>query len=146
MAVAGDAHVAAIIALLDVTAERRRPARRDGAHDAPLDAAEMPGTGLPKRFAVAAEDIRHLQNRSHGAGSAGRHDHQAEPVKRTWRVADRFRGDLSIARRAGQAGVAEQHLDGCEVAGLSRAAGRRGERDLIEAGLNEAAVVWALWG
>jgi hypothetical protein len=29
----------------------------------------------------------------------------------------------------------------CEVAGLSRAAGRRGERDLIEAGLNEAAAV-----
>ena len=29
----------------------------------------------------------------------------------------------------------------CEVAGLSRAAGRRGERDLIEAELNEAAAV-----
>lgn len=48
---------------------RRAPpsARCDGAHDAPLDAAEMPGAGLPKRFAVAAEDVRHLQNRSHGA-------------------------------------------------------------------------------
>ena len=69
--VVGDAHVAAIIALLHVTAERRRPARRDGAHDAPLDAAEMPGTGLPKRFAVAAEDIRHLQNRSHDAAQPG---------------------------------------------------------------------------
>jgi hypothetical protein len=31
----------------------------------------MPGTGLPKRFAVAAEDIRHLQNRSHGAAQPG---------------------------------------------------------------------------
>ena len=58
--VVGEAHVAAIIALLDVLAERRRPARRDGADDAPLDAAEVPGTGLPKRFAVAAEDVRHL--------------------------------------------------------------------------------------
>jgi hypothetical protein len=45
--------------------------RRDSAHDAPLDAAEMPGTGLPKRFAVAAEDVRHLQNRSHGATQPG---------------------------------------------------------------------------
>ena len=34
----------------------------DRAHDAPLDAAEMPGMGLPKGVAVAAEDIRHLQN------------------------------------------------------------------------------------
>jgi hypothetical protein len=31
----------------------------------------MPGTGLPKRFAVAAEDIRHLQNRSHDAAQPG---------------------------------------------------------------------------
>lgn len=68
--VVGDACAVAIIALLDVTAERRRPARRDGAHDASLDAAEMPGAGLPKRFAVASEDVRHLQNRSHGARSA----------------------------------------------------------------------------
>jgi hypothetical protein len=42
-----------------VTAEHRGPARCDGAHDAPLDTAQMPGTGLPKRFAVAAEDLRH---------------------------------------------------------------------------------------
>ena len=59
--VVGDACRAAIIALLDVPAERRSPARCDGAHDAPLDAAEMPGTSLPKRFAVVAEDVRHLQ-------------------------------------------------------------------------------------
>ena len=71
--VIGDACRAAVIALLEVTAEHRGPARRDGAHDAPLDAAEMPGTGLPKRLTVAAEDVRHLQNRSHGTRSAGRH-------------------------------------------------------------------------
>ena len=62
--VVGDARRAAVVALLDVAAERRRPARCDGAHDAPLDAAEMPGTGLPKRFTVAAEDIRHLEGRT----------------------------------------------------------------------------------
>jgi hypothetical protein len=105
--VVGDACAAAIVALLDVAAERRRPARRDGAHDASLDAAEMPGTDLPKRFAVAAEDIRHLQNRSHGTRSAGRHDLQTKPVKWAWCFADGFGGDLSIERGAGQAGVAE---------------------------------------
>jgi len=99
--VVGDACGAAVVALLEVTAERCRPACCDGAHDAPLDAAEMPGAGLPKRFAVAAEDIRHLQNRSHDVRSAGRHDLQAEPVKRTWRIADGLGGDLGVARRAG---------------------------------------------
>ena len=69
--IVGDPCAAAIVALLEVTAERRRPARRDGAHDAPLDAAELPGAGLPKRFAVAAEHVRHLQNRSHGTAQPG---------------------------------------------------------------------------
>jgi hypothetical protein len=40
--------------------ERRCPARRDGANHALLDAAEMTRTRLPKRFAVAAEHIRHF--------------------------------------------------------------------------------------
>ena len=71
--------------------------------------------GLPKRFAVAAEDIRHLQNRSHSVRSAGRHDLQTEPIKRTWRVADGLGGDLIVARRAGQAGMAEQHLDDAHI-------------------------------
>ena len=113
--VVGDAHGAAIIALLDMAAECCRPACRNGAHDAPLDAAEMPGAGLPKRFAMAAEDVRHLQNRSHGVRSAGWHDLQTKPVKRAWRVADGLGGDLGVARGAGQAGVAEQHLDDAHV-------------------------------
>src|SRR6476620_4923011 len=57
--VVGDAGRTTIIALLDMAAERRRPARRDGAHDATLDAPEMPGVRLPECFAMAAEDIRH---------------------------------------------------------------------------------------
>src|SRR3954463_3884260 len=64
--VVGDAGRTTIIALLDVAPEHRRPARRDGAHDASLDAPEMTGMRLSKRFAMAAEDIRHLQSRSHG--------------------------------------------------------------------------------
>src|SRR5262249_14530876 len=81
---------AIIIALFDMAAERGRSAGRDGAQDAPLDAPEMPGVRLSKRCAMAAEDIRHLQSRSHDARSAGRDDLQAEPIKWTRRVADRF--------------------------------------------------------
>jgi len=65
--IVGDACGAAIIAPLDVAAERHRSARRYSAHDAPFDAAEMPLTCLPNRLSVAAEAIRPLQNRSYGA-------------------------------------------------------------------------------
>jgi hypothetical protein len=80
--VVGDPDRAAVVALLDMAAECRRPARRDGAHHAALDATEMTGMRLPKRFAVVAEDIRHLHSRSHGVGSTRRHDLQPGPVER----------------------------------------------------------------
>jgi hypothetical protein len=51
--VVGDAGRTTIIALLDMAAEHRRPARRDGAHDASLDAPEMTGMRLSKRFAMS---------------------------------------------------------------------------------------------
>src|ERR1700693_3696073 len=41
--VVGIARQPAVVAPLDMAAERRCPARRDGTHDAPLDAAEMTG-------------------------------------------------------------------------------------------------------
>src|SRR5262249_61755411 len=95
-----------------MAAERGRSAGRDGAHDAPLDAPQMTGVHLSERCAVAAEDIRHLESRSHDARSARRYDLQAEPIKWTRRVADRFR---SVARRACEAGVAKQDLDDAHV-------------------------------
>src|ERR1700681_3836147 len=113
--VVSDAGCATIIALLDMAPDHRRPARSEGAHDASLDAPEMTGMRLSKRFAVAAEDIRHLQSRSHGTRSAGWHDFQAEPIERARRIADRFGGDPGVARRACEAGVAEQDLDDAHV-------------------------------
>ena len=98
--VVSDARCAALIALLDMPPERRRPTRRDGAHDASLDEPEMTGVCLSKRFAMTAKDIRHLESRSHGTLSAGWHDFQAEPIKWARRVADRFGGDPGVARRA----------------------------------------------
>jgi len=58
--VVGDPGRTTIIALLDMATERRRPAGRDGPHDAPLDATEMTGVRLSESFAMAAENIRHL--------------------------------------------------------------------------------------
>ena len=84
--VISDADCTAIVALLDMASEHCRPARRDGAHDPSFDAPEMTGAPLSKRFAMAAEDIRHLQSRNHGSRSAGRHDFQAEPIERARRI------------------------------------------------------------
>src|SRR5258708_6390390 len=72
--VVSDAGCAAIVALLDMAAEHRCPARRDGAHDPPLDAPEMTGARLSKHFPIAAEDILLLHIRNHGSRSAGRYD------------------------------------------------------------------------
>jgi len=69
--VVGDAGRTTIIALLDMAPEYRCPARRDGAHDAALDAPKMTGMRLSKRFAMAVEDIRHLQSRRHGTAQSG---------------------------------------------------------------------------
>ena len=59
--VVGDARVGAVLAALDMAAERRGAARFDRRHDAKLPAADMPDIGFTPRLAVAAEDIRHLQ-------------------------------------------------------------------------------------
>src|SRR5262245_66373302 len=91
--VVGDARRTAIIALLDMAAEHRRPAGRDGAHDPTLDAPEMTGMRLSERSAMAAEDVRHFQHRSHDARSSGWHDFQVEPIERARRIADCLCGD-----------------------------------------------------
>ena len=90
--VVGDADQAAIRAVLGMAAQRRRPAQLDGAHHAPLDAAEMTVMGAAIGVAVAAEDIRHFQTGRHGAaGSGGRHHLQRQPVERALGSPDRAR-------------------------------------------------------
>ena len=62
--------------------EHRRTTSLDRRHDTPLDPAEMCAMAPTKRLAVAAEDIRHLQRRTHRRGS-GRWRHlEAQPVER----------------------------------------------------------------
>lgn len=54
----------ALLALPDMTSQRRRTARLDGCHHAALAAIEMASIGLAIRFTVAAEDLRHLEGRT----------------------------------------------------------------------------------
>jgi hypothetical protein len=63
--VVGAANQPAVAALLDVPSERRRSAQLDRCHDTSLDPAEMSAMAATERFAVAAEDIRHLQRGTH---------------------------------------------------------------------------------
>jgi len=63
--VVGDAGHAAVCTGFDMAAERRRAAGHDGAHDAPLCAAEMAFVIAAIGVAVPAEDVRHLQSRGH---------------------------------------------------------------------------------
>ena len=60
----------AILAALDVTAERRRAAGRDRADHAPIE-PEMSGVRSFVSVAVAAEDIRHLERRPHLTAYSG---------------------------------------------------------------------------
>jgi hypothetical protein len=75
-----------------MSAQRRRPARRDGTHHAPLDAAEMTGMHLPKSVAVVAKHIRHLQSGTHGARSAEQGGRLCDPVPLGGRDARHHRG------------------------------------------------------
>jgi hypothetical protein len=63
--IVGDAKPAAAVALFEMTAQRRRAAGFDGAHNTALAAAQMAGMGLTVGGTVAAEDIRHLQSAAH---------------------------------------------------------------------------------
>ena len=62
------AAVPAAVALLDLAPEGGRAALLEGAHDAPLQAAQGVAAAAPEGLAVAPEDIRDLQGRAaHGA-------------------------------------------------------------------------------
>jgi hypothetical protein len=69
--IVGDAKLAAVVALFDMTAQHCRAAGFDGAHDPALAAAQMAGMDLTVRGTVAAEDIRHLQRAVHAKAQAG---------------------------------------------------------------------------
>jgi hypothetical protein len=110
-AIEGDAGHAAILATLDVTAQRLRSARLDRGHDLELLVGQPVTLGSAKSVAVAAEDVRHLQLRAHEPGSFGRNHHQREPIEWAWRIGDQMRGDLGVTGGRGKVGMSEQDLD-----------------------------------
>jgi hypothetical protein len=69
--VVGDTNEAAVIALLDMTAERGCAADLDGGHDAALIEREPTTLRGTERITVAAEYVRHLQRGTHGAALLG---------------------------------------------------------------------------
>ena len=70
--IVGDAHMGAVLAPLDVAAERLGATNLDRRHDAALGEAQMSLVRSTPGGPMAAEDIRHLQTRPGHAGLSGR--------------------------------------------------------------------------
>jgi hypothetical protein len=112
--VVGDAAVAAILAALDMPAERGRAALLDRRHDLELTQAHMPGIGAAPVGPMAIKDIGDLQPRAaHGRrrlrlGSRPPVDQRRKPVERAGDGPDRGIGDAGVKRRGVELGVAER--------------------------------------
>jgi hypothetical protein len=106
--VVGAADQPAVGTVLDMAAQRRRPARLDRRHDTAFGAAEMGRVGLAERRTVMAEDVRHLQRGAHRSGSGGRCALQPQPVERAPGAADGGGCHLGVARRGLQVAVPER--------------------------------------
>ena len=92
-----NAGLTAILAAFDMAAERRCPAHLDRRHDTVLSGSQAAGLIGAIGGTMAAEDIRHLERRSHTGRSARRHHHQAEAIERAGRLGDQCGCDLGIA-------------------------------------------------
>jgi len=107
----GDACHAAVVAGLDVAAERLGSARNDRAHHTSLDATEMTGMQTAIGVAMLTQDIGDLDGGSVRADVGASHNPhpdalsprwrhlQRQTVERALRRPDRMGGDLRIARR-----------------------------------------------
>jgi hypothetical protein len=111
--VVGNAGLTAIIAALDIAAERRGPANLNRRHDAALSGSQATGLIGAVGGTMGAEDIRHLKRGSHTGRSARRHHHQA--IERARRVGDQCGCDLGISGGRRQPGMAQQHLNDADV-------------------------------
>ena len=115
----------ALIALLDMAAERGGPAEFDRGHDAPLRRAKRRAMLRTIGVAVAAEHVRHFQPRpghrrrgSEGLGRGGRRRHGRRPrqqIQGARRGADLAGGDPQIPGCGRQAAVTKQQLNGADV-------------------------------
>lgn len=87
-------------------------------HHFKLGETDMPSIGPPPRRAVLSKDVSNLQLRSEHRPRASLQPSPErmilqllEPLEGAGRIADCLRGDMGIARRRAQLGMAEQNLD-----------------------------------
>src|SRR3546814_13320423 len=98
-AVIGDAPVAAVLAGLDMAAERRGPALLDRRHDLELLEAEVPGMGGPIGGTSGAENIGDLEQGLHGPAGRRLGCHQGgQPLERAGGGRDVSRRTLGVER------------------------------------------------
>ena len=109
--VVGDPEIAAVIAAIDVAAQRRRPAVLNRRHHLQLGEAQTPGLSETVAGTHGPEDIGDLQRGGpHGASAAGRRRvgrKYPELVERTGHGAHRSSRHLGVESRVLQLGVAE---------------------------------------
>jgi hypothetical protein len=102
--VEGDALMAALAALLDVTAERSGATGLDRGHGTPLCRGQRRTVPITKSRTEVAEHVRHFQPLAgHETACSGRHEpryggkHARQRIQRTDRGADLVGGDPQIA-------------------------------------------------
>ena len=117
--VIGNARVSAVLAALDMTAERCGAANLDRGHDAPLGEAQMRLVGGAPSGAVAAEDICHFELWTrHCRASVRRCRCQVQLVERALDLPDEVDGNAGIARGRLDVPMSEQVLDDANVDAL----------------------------
>ena len=115
-----DAPMAAVVTLLDVSAQGRGPTLLDGGHDPALGRGEGRPSLDPKGRPVAAEHLRHggrharHRQPSVGRWRDGRHGPREE-VEWTGGGAHRDRRDPKIARRGLEPAMPEQELNRAQI-------------------------------
>lgn len=97
-AVVGDANQAAVVAPLDMAAERYCAACLDGRHHTALVGREPRALRSTEHDTVAAEDVRHLKHGTHMRGSVGRDHRDGEPIEWAGRAGEQIGRNLCVAR------------------------------------------------
>ena len=111
----GDPQRAAVVAALDMAAERSGSTGLDRADDPAFVASQSADMLASIVRSVATENIGDLEWRGHRRGSVGRRQLRRQKVERTLCCADRASRHACVARRRRQIRVAEQNLDDADV-------------------------------
>ena len=103
-----DARQTAIVAALDMAAERRRAAGGNGRQHAPFAASEMFGVLSRVSLAVAADDVGEFERQRRPHRLLRRRHVQREPIQRARRRGDEARRNAGVARRRRKMFVTQQ--------------------------------------